>query len=266
MKKIFLLSGLLVCLLFSEKLFSQVVQPENDEEEEIEIPLQKIFTKFKKSEGLFFTVRIVESEKPLNMDYFIDVVEPEIMVDIQSNKKLAYLVGTFRFYESASIFRKEMMRLGFQYATTLAYNDGMKISLEEGIGIEEKSYTKRKSEPDTIVTINKDSLPITEKKNIILQKGTGSGNTVEYRLQILASKVPVSPSDPIYTKFSEVISQHGEDGLYHYFIGIYKSMEDAVNYRNKIFNQQGTDVLIVPYHNNKKITFKEALDISSENK
>ena len=81
-----------------------------------------------------------------------------------------------------------------------------------------------------------------------------------YSLQIGAYSKSVSPEHPLYNAIPNLTYSLDDDGIYRYRAGEFKSIDDALNYKDDLFNIGITEAFVVARFGGKRMTIPSRSD------
>lgn len=229
-------------------------------------------------DGLVFKVQIGAFKNALPNNTFKGL--SPVIAQTTPNGYIRYMAGNFEKYESANAVKNDLKNLGYSDAFVVAYYNGKRINLNEGVakaqdsgqkvdlassantsaGITAGSNVPRNAAPvvaNPTATAGTDSQPadITNE----LEKMNGLLYTVQigvYSKQVTKSQL--SDLRPIYT-------EKLPSGLYRYTAGIYNQSSKLLEDKRKVVDLGVKDAFVSAYYNAKRIPFAEGQKLQSEN-
>jgi len=165
----------------------------------------------------------------------------------QSGTLYKYLCGVFSSYSEA---KKEVVKLndkGYNEVFVTAYNNGKKISVSDA--------EKLVNSGDTNIQTNNNNIQ-TDKTEIYFSVQLGV-----YSHKLTAEELNIFK--PVPEKY-KILSRDKGNGTYLYYIGKYKTYEEASGVKKNIKNM-GQDGFVIAFKNNKKISAKEAIELLKNN-
>lgn len=187
------------------------------------------------------------------------------------------MAGNFEKYESANAVKNDLKNLGYNDAFVVAYYNGKRINLNEGMdkaretgqkvemtsntsaGITAGTNVPRNTAPAVTGTAasSADNLPpdITNE----LEKMNGLLYTVQigvYSKQV--TRAQLSNLRPIYT-------EKLPNGLYRYTAGIYNQGSRLLEDKRKVVDLGVKDAFVSAYYNAKRIPYAEGQKLQAEN-
>lgn len=226
-------------------------------------------------DGLVFKVQIGAFKNALPNNTFKGL-SPVIAQSTPSGY-IRYMAGNFEKYESANAVKNDLQNLGYTDAFVVAYYNGKRINLNEGVdkaresgqkvelsantsaGITAGSNVPRNTAPVAANTTGNasDSQPadITNE----LEKMNGLLYTVQigvYSKQV--TRLQLSNLRPIYT-------EKLPSGLYRYTAGIYNQSSKLLTDKRKVVDLGVKDAFVSAYYNAKRIPFAEGQKLQTEN-
>lgn len=230
-------------------------------------------------DGLVFKVQIGAFKNALPNNAFKGL--SPVVAQTTPNGYIRYMAGNFEKYESANAVKNDLKNLGYSDAFVVAYYNGKRINLNEGVdkardsgqkvdlassantsaGITAGSNVPRNAAPpvasNPATTTGTDSQPadITNE----LEKMNGLLYTVQigvYSKQV--TKAQLSDLRPIYT-------EKLPSGLYRYTTGIYNQSGKLLEDKRKVVDLGVKDAFVSAYYNAKRIPFAEGQKLQAEN-
>lgn len=104
---------------------------------------------------------------------------------------------------------------------------------------------------------NRDVEPKEEKRDLVKEE---PGQKLTYTVQVANTNKKIPLTSKRFSGFSSVWEKE-DQGHYKYFAGQFSSLEEAVEYQQKIKAGDFKDAFIVVFYEGKKITLKEAAEI-----
>ena len=226
-------------------------------------------------DGLVFKVQIGAFKNALPNTTFKGL--SPVIAQSTPNGYIRYMAGNFEKYESANAVKNDLKNLGYNDAFVVAYFNGKRINLNEGVdkaresgqkvelsantsaGITAGANVPRNSAPPVANTTGNtaDSQPaeITNE----LEKMNGLLYTVQigvYSKQV--TRAQLSNLRPIYT-------EKLPSGLYRYTAGIYNQSSKLLEDKRKVVELGVKDAFVSAYYNAKRIPFAEGQKLQAEN-
>ena len=227
-------------------------------------------------DGLVFKVQIGAFKNALPNSTFKGL--SPVIAQSTPNGYIRYMAGNFEKYESANAVKNDLKNLGYNDAFVVAYYNGKRINLNEGVdkaresgqkvdlsantsaGITAGSNVPRNASPVPAnpAASSSDSQPaeITNE----LEKMNGLLYTVQigvYSKQVTRSQL--SNLRPIYT-------EKLPSGLYRYTAGIYNQSGKLLEDKRKVVELGVKDAFVSAYYNAKRISFAEGQKLQAENR
>lgn len=226
-------------------------------------------------DGLVFKVQIGAFKNALPNNAFKGL--SPVIAQSTPNGYIRYMAGNFEKYESANAVKNDLKNLGYNDAFVVAYYNGKRINLNEGVdkaresgqkvdlsantsaGITAGSNVPRNTAPPATSTANgvNDSQPVDITNE--LEKMNGLLYTVQigvYSRQV--TRAQLSNLRPIYT-------EKLPSGLYRYTAGIYNQSGKLLEDKRKVVELGVKDAFVSAYYNAKRIPFAEGQKLQAEN-
>jgi hypothetical protein len=226
-------------------------------------------------DGLVFKVQIGAFKNALPNNTFKGL--SPVIAQSTPNGYIRYMAGNFEKYESANAVKNDLQNLGYNDAFVVAYFNGKRINLNEGVdkaresgqkvelsantsaGITAGANVPRNTAPVAVNTTGNasDSQPadITNE----LEKMNGLLYTVQigvYSKQV--TRLQLSNLRPIYT-------EKLPSGLYRYTAGIYNQSSKLLEDKRKVVDLGVKDAFVSAYYNAKRIPYAEGQKLQTEN-
>lgn len=227
-------------------------------------------------DGLVFKVQIGAFKNALPNNTFKGL--SPVIAQSTPNGYIRYMAGNFEKYESANAVKNDLKNLGYNDAFVVAYYNGKRINLNEGVdkaresgqkvelsdnssaGITAGANVPRNAAPTAanVAAGGADNKPpdITNE----LEKMNGLLYTVQigvYSKQVTRSQL--SNLRPIYT-------EKLPSGLYRYTAGIYNQSSKLLEDKRKVVELGVKDAFVSAYYNARRIPFAEGQKLQTENK
>jgi cell division protein FtsN len=156
-----------------------------------------------------------------------------------------YYSGTFTSKEDAAKYRIDLLQKGYKGSFIVAFQEGSRLTLKDAGYDVNPNYvdTKEESSTPTANAVNPD--------------------LIKFKVQVGAfqNKIPTNILD-LYLSIGNVLPRKDSDtGLTKYFIGTFKSYEEANTMKKELKEKGLVDAFIVGDFNGKIITAQEALDL-----
>jgi cell division protein FtsN len=164
-----------------------------------------------------------------------------------------YMHGEFYRPDAAVEAREKVRTLGYNDAFVVAYYNGVRISFGEGRNIF-ASQTSSPVEPDRMSITTDGSVPSPTSSTIALSQLDG----FYYAVQIGVYGSPRS-SERLFG-ITPLIEDRMANGNYRYLTGIYTSLAEANESRDRIRANGVPDAFVVVYRNGVRISVREAQD------
>jgi N-acetylmuramoyl-L-alanine amidase len=94
-------------------------------------------------------------------------------------------------------------------------------------------------------------------------KRQDADNVLQWSVQFYTSPKPIADNHKVYKSFDDVREEF-ENNMYKYSTGLVKTKEEAIAMQSKIRGMGYKDAFVVAFFNNKKISIKEASEISKK--
>jgi len=216
-----------------------------DEEEEVVVPddiiesentIDKSIVKevAEPVKGTTYRIQVGAFYKPLSDEVFVGV--DNVISFTGKDGLIRYMAGSFEDYKNAVNYQVQMRARGFEDAFIVTYKNGKRISLDIAIRAE-KSPSMIETEDD-----------VTEEPL-----------NLEFTVQILVGEDSVSPSElKKMSKLGNINKVAEGTDLYRYFLGPYKTLEEA-NIQLEKANLNGyNDAFIFVIKDGERIILEEA--------
>lgn len=230
-------------------------------------------------DGLVFKVQIGAFKNALPNNTFKGL--SPVVAQTTPNGYIRYMAGNFEKYESANAVKNDLKNLGYSDAFVVAYYNGKRINLNEGVakardsgqqvdlaspantsaGITAGSNVLRNAAPPVVSNPASTTGTDTQPADITneLEKMNGLLYTVQigvYSKQV--TKAQLSDLRPIYT-------EKLPSGLYRYTAGIYNQSGKLLEDKRKVVDLGVKDAFVSAYYNAKRIPFAEGQKLQAEN-
>jgi len=226
-------------------------------------------------DGLVFKVQIGAFKNALPNNTFKGL--SPVVAQSTPNGYIRYMAGNFDKYESANAVKNDLKGLGYSDAFVVAYYNGKRINLNEGMdkareagqkvdlaanssaGITPGANVPRNTAPANTTagspTADNQAPEITNE----LEQMNGLLYTVQigvYSKQV--TRAQLSNLRPIYT-------EKLPNGLYRYTAGIYNQSSKLLEDKRKVVDLGVKDAFVSAYYNAKRIPFAEGQKLQTEN-
>ncbi len=226
-------------------------------------------------DGLVFKVQIGAFKNALPNNTFKGL--SPVIAQSTPNGYIRYMAGNFEKYESANAVKNDLKNLGYNDAFVVAYYNGKRINLNEGVdkaresgqkvdlsantsaGITAGSNVPRNAGPVAVNTTDNSAGSQPAEITNELEKMNGLLYTVQigvYSKQVTRSQL--SNLRPIYT-------EKLPSGLYRYTAGIYNQSGKLLEDKRKVVELGVKDAFVSAYYNAKRISFAEGQKLQAEN-
>ncbi|MES2133013.1 MAG: hypothetical protein V4506_11730, partial [Bacteroidota bacterium] len=217
-------------------------------------------------DGLVFKVQIGAFKTTLPNNTFKGL--SPVIAQTTPNGYIRYMAGNFQKYESANAVKNDLKNLGYSDAFVVAYYNGKRINLNEGVAKAQESgqtvdlstanntsagITANSNVPKNTITnpptTQTDSQPVDVTNE--LEKMNGLLYTVQigvYSKQV--TRAQLFNLRPIYT-------EKLPSGLYRYTAGIYNQPSKLLEDKRKVVDLGIKDAFVSAYYNAKRIPFAE---------
>ena len=225
-------------------------------------------------DGLVFKVQIGAFKTILPNNTFKGL--SPVIAQTTPNGYIRYMAGNFQKYESANAVKNDLKNLGYSDAFVVAYYNGKRINLNEGVAKAQES-----GQTVDLSTTNNTSAGITANSNVPKNTITTPPNTqtdsqpaditnelekmngLLYTVQIGVYSKQVTRAQlfnlrPIYT-------EKLPSGLYRYTAGIYNQSAKLLEDKRKVVDLGVKDAFVSAYYNAKRIPFAEGQKLQTEN-
>ncbi len=226
-------------------------------------------------DGLVFKVQIGAFKNALPNTTFKGL--SPVIAQSTPNGYIRYMAGNFEKYESANAVKNDLKNLGYNDAFVVAYYNGKRINLNEGVDKARESGQKVELSANTSAGITAGS-NVPRNANPAGANTTGAGtdsqpaditnelekmNGLLYTVQIGVYSKQVTRSQlsnlrPIYT-------EQLPSGLYRYTAGIYNQSGKLLEDKRKVVELGVKDAFVSAYYNAKRIPFAEGQKLQAEN-
>lgn len=226
-------------------------------------------------DGLVFKVQIGAFKNALPNTTFKGL--SPVIAQSTPNGYIRYMAGNFEKYESANAVKNDLKNLGYNDAFVVAYFNGKRINLNEGVDKARESGQKVELSANTSAGITAGSnVPRNASPAVTSTTGGGTDsqpaditnelekmNGLLYTVQIGVYSKQVTRSQlsnlrPIYT-------EKLPSGLYRYTAGIYNQSGKLLEDKRKVVELGVKDAFVSAYYNAKRIPFAEGQKLQAEN-
>jgi hypothetical protein len=226
-------------------------------------------------DGLVFKVQIGAFKNALPNNTFKGL-SPVIAQSTPSGY-IRYMAGNFEKYESANAVKNDLQNLGYSDAFVVAYFNGKRINLNEGVDKARESGQKVELSANTSAGITaganvpRNTAPVavnttanaSESQPADITNELEKMNGLLYTVQIgvyskQVTKLQLSNLRPIYT-------EKLPSGLYRYTAGIYNQSSKLLQDKRKVVDLGVKDAFVSAYYNAKRIPFAEGQKLQTEN-
>lgn len=204
-----------------------------------------ITTVAKYPEGIIYRVQIGAFRTRLGKNVFADI--PNLVEVPGSDGLVRYFSGEFATPDEAASHKVNMVEKGYEGAFIRVYKDGKEIKKSEG-GFE-----------------------ITDPKDDIIRPDVPDPDAInreliKFRVQVgaYAEDIPTDVLD-LFLQIGNVIpKKDAEAGLIKYFIGIFDSYDEAVEFKKQVVREGLVDSFVVGDFNGRIITAQEAISLKDQ--
>ena len=226
-------------------------------------------------DGLVFKVQIGAFKNALPNNTFRGL--SPVIAQSTPNGYIRYMAGNFEKYESANAVKNDLRNLGYGDAFVVAYYNGKRINLNEGMDKARESGQKVEMATNTSAGITagtnvprnaappaaSTAAPGTDNQPPEITNELEKMNGLLYTVQIgvyskQVTKAQLSNLRPIYT-------EKLPNGLYRYTAGIYNQSSRLLEDKRKVVDLGVKDAFVSAYYNAKRIPFAEGQKIQAEN-
>ena len=157
------------------------------------------------------------------------------------------MAGSFEDYKNAIDYQTQMKVRGFEDAFIVTYKNGERISLNVAIKTEKSS-------------------PITEQEDVLNKPvETEKPLNLEFTVQIFVGEDAVSPDElKKMSKLGNIDKEAEGTDMYRYFVGPYKTLEEANIQLEKVKLAGYADAFVFTKLEGERITLEQAKELLKE--
>ncbi len=211
---------------------------------------------------------------------FRNAISPEvfkgfapIVAEDAGNGLTRYTAGLFRDFTSAENAKTSIRSKGYSDAFIVAYLDGKRITIADArrliggeITASEIGSTNFQAPPSTDVKINVNTVSSNPTSRLGAPVGVErvqSRGDLFFTVQVGVYNSSINPSSVF--NISPLNSDALDNGLVRYSSGVYGSVTEAINARNKIVQLGISDAFVTAYYNGRRVSVAEAKNQAVQN-
>lgn len=217
--------------------------------------------------GIMFTVQIGVFRNPRTSKdlYNLSPVFEE-KITLGGQEAIKYMNGIFSDYMEAITAKDKIVRLGIKDAFVVVYHNGKAIPVNQATLILKNQGASALANPNDLnisITSNADNVKAEKDK----KKDAAKPKNIVFKIQVGAFKGQ-APDDKVdqFIKVSTygALSDFMEGEMKIYTIGEYKTYDEALKIRKKIFDDGVKDAFIIAFMGSEKITIEKALELLNQ--
>ena len=196
-----------------------------------------------KNKEIVFRVQVGAFKRKLSLNVFKGL--PDLVYVRGEDSLYRYYTGAFSDKSAAAMHKVNMSTNGYNGAFLVAFQEGERISLADA-GFQVNPDFDDNIEMDTVATSN----PV-------------DSNLVKFRIQVGAysEKIPTEALD-IFLEIGNIFPKKDvRSGLTKYFIGEFKSYDEAANYKLELIEKGLDDCFVVGEFKGNIVTAVEAIEL-----
>jgi hypothetical protein len=197
--------------------------------------------------GIIFRVQLAFSKQLLKPSDFKGL--DGIMVNRSAKGTYRYIIGSFYYYEAANAMKVEMVEAGYKDANVIAYQDGERILVEDAM------------ESVGATFVDEQPAIAQEEEKKIKPKALNKDGKLTFTVQVSSRKNKAPEDHPMREKVPELNERQEEDGLFHYYSGLFSNMSDARDRRIALKSQGYEFAFIISYLDGVRIPLRDAVSI-----
>jgi len=221
-------------------------------------------------EGLVFKVQIGAFRNAIPQDHFKGFAP--IMAEDAGNGITRYTAGFFKTFNMANEAKNSIRTIGYSDAFVVAFFNGKRININEARAMmnDDLAANNNESEPINTNTSNENTSSENNNSTSIPEAATNYEEVVDgvstdvhkiagvfFTIQVGVYSKPVTADQ--LSNVTPLNSERTANGLIRYTSGVYKTLNEANQAKDRIRNLGITDAFVIAYANGNRVGVSEAV-------
>lgn len=246
---------------------------------------KKIPSAVKLPEGLVFKVQIGAFRNPIPQDHFRGFAP--IMAEDAGGGITRYTAGLFKTFNMANEAKNSIRTIGYPDAFVVAFLNGKRVDVNQarnmvdGTNLAQNGNKTANNTPEVNSTTNNSVATTTTNNTTTINKTIPAPKTnvelvedgvstdvnkivgVFFTIQVGVYSKPITADQ--LNNVTPLNSERTEYGLIRYTSGVYPTLKEATDAKEKIIALGVTDAFVVAYANGNRVSVNEAINFVSAN-